>query len=205
MSFVAILISLAQTAMRFDAKPNRYAALVCLLITTLTVTACAAVLPWLQRRSGSAFRLGGLAAIAAAIVVWSGRELDRFIGESTPEQLFVAMAVTLALVSGVCAAWVVDVLRQRLIRLEEETLLVALLLAALPPVLAPALFPVGMHPRALATWALHGVFWQALCTHCIPPWQRLFPPRADPVDVGVLDCYQPDAERHPRAPRPGGG
>jgi hypothetical protein len=135
------------------------------------------------------------------MMVWCGRELDQVLAMTTPEELFIAMCLTLALVIGVCSTWVVDVLRQRLIRLEEETLLVALLLAAVPPVLAPNWFPVGIHPRALATWFLHGVFWQLLCTYCIPPWHRLFPLRPDPIDTGVLDCHRTTSERFPRPSR----
>jgi len=195
--------TLASLALFAQSRPDlsHYAGLVCLMISTLTVTSCAAVLPFLQRGSGGRARFAGLAAIAGAMMLWSGRELDQMIGLTTPEQLFVAIALTLALVVGVCGAWIVDVLRHRLIRLEEETLLVALLLAAVPPVLMPRLFPVGMQPRLLAVWFLHGVFWQVACTLCIPPWRRLFPPRPDPVDVGALDCHREESERYPRPKR----
>jgi hypothetical protein len=137
--------------------------LVCLAVCSLIVVLTAAALPYVtsdaresDHRSLPAWLAGmGLVLLLASTILLRQET-------ATDDRLLRAVIASAVLVAGVFLKWLLDLAARKPLALHERSFGVALLLAALVPLLWPAAFGTVLAPRFLVVWFANGFFWQTL-------------------------------------------
>jgi hypothetical protein len=138
-------------------------ACIALLICSLTVVSTAGFLPFLNSGLGKEQRSGfptWTLVLAGLALVFSLAKL----GGRNPNQnqLFDAVALTAAMLGGICVKWMMETVAQRKFTIHEAVLFRTLLVAPLAVAIAPQVFGVRASPAALSLWFLNGFFWHTL-------------------------------------------
>lgn len=141
-----------------------YAGFVCLALCALAVVALWTFLPFVTATAREAQRIAipgwigvaGLGLLFVAVYGLRGRE-------ATNDQVARAVAVSSALLGGVFLKWVFDLLARKPAALHERTLVKALLVAPLVPlVCGPVFAATALSPRLVLLWFANGFFWQTV-------------------------------------------
>jgi len=178
-------------------------ALISLFACSVVALTFAVALPMMDIRFDDKPRYPLICIIAAAVIVaiFSGVKLATGVHDTSAYSMFCSLGITVALVSGVFAMWIVDLVQGRLIRHEEESLVVALLVAAILGNLLPRVFCSRLQVSTVLLWCVDGVLVQAACASVIGRWRRANFRRYggdDPPDLGVNGCHRDLWEKFPR-------
>lgn len=138
-------------------------ACIAMLICSLAVLCIAGFLPVLNSESPKGNRPGfprWAVILAAALLVNALVVLPRLGLALT--QIINALALTTALLAGLCLKWMVETVAQKKFALHEGVLFRALLAAPIAVAIAPNVFGVQPGAMTLPLWFLNGFFWHTL-------------------------------------------
>lgn len=198
--------SVASRSIRPLAWSMQTSALICLFACSVVVLVSAVALPLTHFRLDGRPRHTFTAIIAAAfaLVILSGCKLASVRDGVNVNHLLGAFWITVPLVGGAFTMWTIDIVQGRLVRNEEDSLLIALLAAAILGNLLPGLFCSRMQAGTALLWCFDGVLWQATIAWLTFSWNdpafRCYDGE-DPPDLGVNGCHRDLWEKFPRPSR----
>jgi hypothetical protein len=131
---------------------------------------------------------------ALLMVSFAGSKLDAVMLREN--EIFTGVIFTAVLVVGVTGEWVHEMLTAP--RLEQTSLLVAMLIGSWVSLWCGAWFERHVDGWGLVAWCGAGVLCQAVSHRLSAPVIFRAVQRPDPPDLGALGCHRELWERHPR-------